>query len=387
MIFSQEDIKAFQETAASFAAKSIQPLLGHDTPDGDLSRVPGVLKEARENGLVASPDPESPGFETGIWGRFAVDMGPRVSLLLLEELAVACGGVALIAHVEGLASLVANFALQGPDVPEETAVALLEGGFVFSPTTFRYPSREAPARVETTAREEGDHIIISGSKEFVCQAPGTGAYIVFARTDDEWRALLVNEGDGGVKVESAGKRMGVRAASQVHLVLEEVRVAKDRELRFGGPGYEPVFQYLRFYWLGLLAAATGVARGALDMARQYARERYQCCTEIINHPGVSTLLIAEAESRISSCQSLLDRAAASSDDSLRDLVRAAKARLTGLDNASRAVTDSLQVFGGYGYMEDYGMEKRYRDINTLKSVGGSARDMKTVVAGFEETMP
>jgi len=386
MIFSQEDIKAFQEMAASFAAKSVQPLLGRDSPDGDLSCVRGVLAEARDNGLIASPDPESPGFETGVWGKFAVDMGPRVSLLLLEELAVACGGVAHIVHVWGLGSLVGNLALQRPEMPEETVVALFEGGFPFSAQVLRYPESRSPAEVRTVVERVKDEVILKGRKDFVYQPADTRAYIVFARDGNEWRAFLVDAETEGLKREDAGKVMGLRAASLVHLVFKDVKISGDRELQFGCPGYEPVLQYVRFYWLGVLAVAAGVARGALRMAEQYAHERYQCCTEIINHPAVGALLLAEAESRINACRSLLDHASAGSGDSFQDLSVAAQAKLVGMDLASRAVTDSLQVFGGYGYMEDYGMEKRYRDINTLKSVGGGARDMKTVVAGFREVL-
>ncbi|MFO8058837.1 MAG: acyl-CoA dehydrogenase [bacterium] len=384
MIFSQEDIRAFQNMAESFAEKSIRPVLGHDTPDGDLARVPALMEKARENGLIASSNPEAPGHETGIWGRFAKDMGPRVSLLLLEELAAACGGVALNAHVLGLSALVAGSALECPEVPENTAVALLEGGFAFTPEVLRYPSRQFPAAVETVAEDRGDEVALDGRKDFVCQAEGTRAYIVFARTGDEWRAFLADTDAHGLKAESAGRRMGLRSAPVVHLVLEDVRVGKERELQFGHPGYEAVLEYLRFYWLGNLAIATGVARGALDAALAYARERYQCCTEIINHPGVNSLLLGKAEAGIAACQSLLDRASAGSGESFRNVAEAAGARLAGLDHAARAVTDCLQAFGGYGYMEDYGMEKRYRDVNTLKCMGGGPRDMKAVIVGFRE---
>src|SRR4030042_621250 len=89
---SREELAAFREMAASFAKKTIAPMLAHESPDGNLEMLPAILHQGQEAGLLASPRPEAAGRETGIWGSQTLTHGPAVSAMLLEELAVVCGG-------------------------------------------------------------------------------------------------------------------------------------------------------------------------------------------------------------------------------------------------------------------------------------------------------
>jgi len=381
---SREDIQAFKEMAGSFSKRSIAPILAHESPDGDLSKLPGILREAFDTGLLASPSPEAPGHETGIWGSHVLDAGPRLSLLLLEELAVACGGAAMNLHALGIASLLLQMAKDLPGKKEEpAAVALCENGFPPGPGTVMNPDAASPARIETIAKKDGDGYVLTGAKHFVWQGVGTGAYLVFARADKEWLAFLVPAKADGLKAEDVGFRMGLRACPLVHLNLDNVKA--DAPLEFERPMPEVVSEYLRLWWLGQVAIAAGIARGAVAAAWDYAEERFQGCTEIINHPGMG-MLFSDSEARVLACQGLLDRAATQNGSPKNALRDAARAKLNGLYAALGAVTDSLQVFGGYGYMEDYRMEKRYRDVNTLKSAGGGPRDLRMIIAeiGREE---
>ena len=151
---SKEERAAFIEMAASFARRSIGPILEHESADGDLSRIPGILDQAFETGLLASPDPEAPGHQAGIWGTHTALHGPRLSLSLLEELAVACGGTAINLHALGLGSLIAGMAKNPPPLPGRIAVALNENGFPPWPGTIREPAGQNPARIETVASKD-----------------------------------------------------------------------------------------------------------------------------------------------------------------------------------------------------------------------------------------
>lgn len=380
MTLGPEEQAAFREMAASFAARSIRPILDHESPDGEVSRVGAIMEEAFNTGLLSSARTDAPGHETGVWGKNLAEHGPRVSLMLLEELAAACGGVAMNVHVLGLGGMVLGMAVNRPsNPPARVAVALCEGGFPPGPDTIDDPSRTAPARVETEAAAQGDGFVITGKKEFVYQGEGTEAFLVFARMEREWAVFLVPKDTEGLTVEETGPRMGLRACPLVDLDLKSVRVDKSTRLEFSIPLPEVVMEYLRLWWLGNVAIGAGVARSALAAAREYALERYQGCTEIINHPGMGSLL-ADSESRILVCQGLLDRAGAEGLKGRKALLLAAEAKLRGSLDAAAAVTDSLQVFGGYGYMEDYRMEKRFRDINTLKCAGGGPRDLRMIIS-------
>lgn len=376
----QQEQSAFREMAAAFARRAVRPLLEHDSPDGDLDRIPAVLADADQSGLLASPRPEAAGYETGIFGRHTLDSGPRVSLLLLEELGVACGGVAMNFLALGLGSLVLGLAKNSPaGRPGRAVVALAEGGFPPGLSVIRDPSRSDPAKIRTVAVKKDDGYQLEGRKDFVYQSAGTEAYLVFARIEKDWAVFLVPAGAEGVKLEDAGDRMGLRGCELKHLVLTGARVPAEARLEFPGPLPEVAMEGLRLTWLGQLAIGTGIARGAITAARQYAAERYQGCAEIINHPGMRSLL-ADSETRVLTSQALLDRAALEPGQSQRALLRAAEAKLSGLPACAAAVTDCLQIFGGYGYMEDYRMEKRYRDVNTLKGALGGPRDLRSLVA-------
>ncbi|HUT52605.1 MAG TPA: acyl-CoA dehydrogenase [bacterium] len=381
---TRDDWAAFQEMASGFAKRSIRPILEHESPDGDLDRVPAVLKEAHETGLLASPDPDAPGFETGVWGRHALSDGPLLSLRLLSELAHACGGVAMSIHAAGLAALVIGMAENAAGLKAgRAAVALSENGFPPGFGTILDPSRAEPARIETVA-EHKDGWTLRGRKDFVYLAPETDAFVVFAREGSEWRAFLVPASGEGVRVEDAGHRMGLRACGLKHVILNRARAGDDALLKFARPAPEAVMEYLRTWWLGMAAIGSGIAKSAEEAARGYAEERYQGTTEIIHHPAVNALMLAQARARTESCAAVTERAALADGGARRSLLAAAQAKLTGLSDAAQAVTDSLQVFGGYGYMEDYRMEKRYRDVNTLKGAGGSARDLSLLIARIAE---
>jgi alkylation response protein AidB-like acyl-CoA dehydrogenase len=378
---TREDWAAFREMAASFAKRSVRPILEHESPDGDLDRVPAVMKEAFTTGLLASPDPEAPGFETGIWGRHALSAGPLLSLELLTELAHACAGVAMSIHAAGLASLVLGMAGNAPGRKiSRPAVALSENGFVPGLGTIMDPSRSEPARIETTAEHKDGAWTLQGRKDFVYQAPDTDAFLVFAREGGEWRVFVVPVDHEGVKVEDAGHRLGLRACLLKNVILNRARFPEDSLLKFARPASQVVMECLRLNWLGQAALAAGIGRSAEEAARQYASERFQGGAEIIAHPAVNMMMLAEARARTEACAAALTRAAQAEGPARSLLGAAAQAKLTGLGEAARAVTDSLQVFGGYGYMEDYRMEKRYRDVNTLKCAGGSPRELAMIIA-------
>jgi len=384
MAIGNEERAAFRDMAASFARRSIGPVLEHDSPDGDLDRVPGVLDQARETGLLTSTDPSAPGYEAGVWGRHVLDQGPEVSLMLLEELAVSCAGVAMNLHVTGLGCHAVAMARNLPEpVPDRPAAAICENGFLPGPAVIKDPSRNEPAAVNTTAEKKGGDYLISGEKNFVYAGHGADGFVVFAREGQEWAAFLVPVETPGLTVRDAGHRMGLRACPLYHIKLEGVKVPEGNRLSYPGPVSEVVSELMRLFWLGAASMGAGAARGALAEARAYAAERYQGGTEIINHPGVNAMLLGSSEAAIDSCRAIASLACAEGG-SRKGLLAAARAKLEGIEVAARAVTDCLQVFGGYGYMEDYPMEKRYRDINTLRYASGGPRELRLMIAGLSE---
>ena len=162
-----------------------------------------------------------------------------------------------------------------------------------------------------------------------------------------------------------------------HLTLKGVQIPLEARLD-DGDALPLLIRSLSLHWLGLAAIGAGIARGAVKAARKYASERYQGGTMLENHP-VIRMLIAGAESNMEAAGALAARAGDMHLDTPEIMRASAIARLTGLQLSTEAVTDSLQVFGGYGYMEDYGMEKRLRDVTVLKSMAGTPQYLKQFI--------
>jgi acyl-CoA dehydrogenase len=353
------ELETVRKTARSFAERAIAPLLAAETRDGELSRVEAVLDEAEAVGLLATADPASPGHDWGVWGRAWADEPPSGALAILEEIAAACAGAAACVHAAGLGAF--ELAGAGGRV-RRAAVALLEQPLHPEPVDLPGPSAVL-APLETRLAAGAGGLLCSGRKAFVCAAPATDAYVVYAQEGAEALRILVPATARGLVVEDAGPRLGLAACRLEHLQLREVPVAEAQRLEPREPD-----ELLVRLWLGLAAIAAGNARGALDEAVRYAQDRYQGGGPIVRHAAVR-LLLGESEARIAAARAWI-LAAAAEPAGLGSLRAAAMLKACVTRDCARAVSDCLQVFGGYGYMEDQRMEKRLRDALAIAAMAG-----------------
>ncbi len=360
---SPEEIFAFKELAQKFSQHTISSMLSAEFSDGDLSKLPEILRAGNETGLLASSENTY-----GIWGAELPDAG--LSLELLTLLAESCAGVALCFHLQGVASQLLQRAFgQKNSFPEYAAIALQESAGLPSAAALFQGQPPSPGDWSTTARADGENYIVSGSKYFVYSGPKNEAYLVFARSHSEWALFLVPADRPGLHRESVEHRTGLRACRVEHLSFDNISLDKNQSAAIPDAG-EHLLQVLYMHWLGLSAIAVGTARGALSAAQKYTAERYQGGTEIKDHAAINNLL-AQAETNIFTAEALLMREWPLHQINQHHLKQVAMTKLSVMDLCARAVTDALQTFGGYGYMEDYGMEKRLRDITTLKSMAGA----------------
>ena len=373
---SQEEITHYKDLARTFAKKSVASLFGGEHPDGDLSRLPSVLDTAFTIGLAASPDRSMPGSQYGIWGSATNELGPAPSLILLATVAETCGGVAMCLHAQGVASNLALVA-RGPSAPVRVRLCLQEGPYPPSAAVLAAPGDNAPARIETVAAEEGGKYVIRGAKSFSYAIEGATASVVLARLGERWACFLVPSGDPRIAVTEAGRRTGLRACRLDHVAFDGVEVPREARID-DGDGKALAGRALFLNWAGMSAIAAGIARGAVAAARAYADERYQGGALIREHAAVK-MLIAGAAAAADAAGSAVMALADCDIGSRAALARAAGTKLSVTGLCMRAVSDSLQVFGGYGYMEDFGMEKRLRDMAVLRSAGGPPTYLKQAV--------
>ena len=378
-----EDIVHYQDLARQFAKKALLPIFQGEYSDGNLSLLPEILKTAFETGIAATPDESLAGCEYGIWGGATDEQGIMPSLLLLSIIAETCGGVAMCLHAQGVASnLLLAAKRKLPFTPVRVGLGLQEE---FCPPflgTIISPVQDAPARITTTAVQKGNHYIINGSKSFVYSMNGIDAYVVLARVNDQWGCFLVDANEKGIERIDVGARTGLRACLVEQVTFNHVEIPQEARVD-DGDAREMVIRALGLNWTGMAAIGLGIAKGASAAAIKYSAERYQGGTQIEEHPAVK-MLIAGAEASIAAAEATLFSLQEGSFTSFKGLKKAASAKLIIMDICSRAVTDCLQTFGGYGYMEDFGMEKRLRDVTVLKSAFGSTTYLKQLIFDIEK---
>jgi alkylation response protein AidB-like acyl-CoA dehydrogenase len=337
--------------------------------DGDLERLGALIDEAEAVGLMATPDPDSHGHEYGVWGTACLEGGATASLVMLDEVARVCAGVAYCLHAAGLGAL----ELTGSELrTRRVAVALIEDGW-------RLPDADidglAPDATPNRARMAS--VAPRGTRAFVHAVPGWEGCVVYGAGQGGWQRAFVGREDGGLKVAPAERTMGLAAVETVELTFAGAAALPEPRLTPRSPR-----SYLTRHLLGVAAIALGNARGAVAAAREYAGQRFQGGGQIESHAAVHAL-IGDAVSRVEAGAAFLHRAAERDVDSAAALPTAAAAKLRLTVDCCQAVTDSLQAFGGYGYMEDYGLEKRLRDAMSLKSMTPAPDVLRRMVAGAD----
>ena len=351
-----ELLEAFRETSTRFARREIAAMVGVETRDGVLERVPDVLAQAELAGLLASPDPSSPGHEYGVWGRAADTEGAQASVCVLQALATECAGVAACVHFAGLGS--AETTTEGPPV----GVGML-GDFELSWSSIQTPPATAP-RLQNGR--------LSGQVPFVYAPPGATRFVVYAAAEEGWARVSIEAG-AGLTIEPRGGRLGLAALQCWSLRFDDAEASP-------APQRSPAV-YLRRLTLGLAAIAVGNAQGALRIADAYVAERYQGGRQIEEHAAVQ-LLLGDSRSRVASADATLRFASAC--EGPQALWQALSAKLRVTRASQQAVTDCMQVLGGYGYMEDYRIEKRLRDAMALTSMCLKPDTLRRLCAGKEQ---
>lgn len=358
-------VRGLARTARDFCRRHVSPMLAADGKNGDLEQLPALLEEAEAIGLMASSDPDSPGHEYGVWGRACIEDGPTASLVILEEMARTCAGVACCVHAAGLGGL--ELAGSGHQI-KRVAVALLEDGCRLPVT-----DRDRPPPDVTTIVAADGGVVVLGTKPFVQAVPGWDGCVVYGAGHGGWQRALVRRSDAGLGVAPVGQRMGLAAIECVDLDFTGATVRPDHHLEPRSP-----WSYLARHLLGLSAIAVGNARAAVNAACEYAEQRFQGGGQIEDHAAVQAL-IGDAMSRVDAAEAYLLQAAGKWVDGTSPLHTAAAVKLRLTVDCCQAVTDSLQVLGGYGYMEDYGLEKRLRDAMTLKTMSVAPEDLRRML--------
>lgn len=357
-----DDTGLLLDTVQRFAAKAEQRLFGAQLPDGDLAAVEELLAEAGALGLLAGLDPDAGGW--GVWGARVETEGAATSLSMLRSLGRVCAGLAAAVHAQGLGVLLLGAPAGG--LPEDARLAAVftpPVGVAVDPRTFGAGLRLRDGQLSGTAR----FALLPGRADVLVLAARTGAAAL-----DGWAVVAVAADTAGIGLVPTGARIGLRACGVADVRARQVRVA-DADLRATGAAAEYRLQLtVGCDWLGQAAIALGAAERAVADAADYARSRVQGGAPIGAHAAIQ-LLLSRAEHDVAVLADVLGRHARTPVTDLEPagLLRwAADARLVAGEHATRAVTDALQTLGGYGYMDEYGLSKRLRDLSALRVLHG-----------------
>jgi alkylation response protein AidB-like acyl-CoA dehydrogenase len=311
--------------------------------------------------------------------------GDNVSICLcVEELARVCGSSALM--VVGQAVGLYPVVLGGSDEVKSLCFRRVseEGALAAFCLTEPEAGSDA-ASISTAARADGDHYILNGTKCFVTNGGVAGFYSVMAKTDPSagsrgMSTFLVERDTPGVSVGKAEDKLGMRGSSTTELILEDARVPRGNLLGGEGQGFSIAMKTLDMSRPVVGALALGIAEGAFEVARDYAKERVQFGRPIIQHEAVGFML-ADMATLIEASRGLVYRAADMFDSGDPGLsVIASMAKSFSSDAAMKVTGDAIQVLGGYGYTNEYPLGRMLRDAKVTQIFEGTNQIQRLVIA-------
>jgi butyryl-CoA dehydrogenase len=368
-----EEHRLVQSTVREWATSRLLPLAGE--MDRTERYPPELLRELGEMGLMGVFIPE----EYGGGGMDTVSY-----CIAVEEIARAEAALAAVLSVNN--SLVCYPILAfGTEHQKRVYLAALARGRQVGCYCLTEPTAGSDAAaIGTTARDTGDHWVLDGTKIFVTNGVEADVLIVYARSGEApgsrgISAFIAERGDPGLTVGKVEHKLGIRASSTCEIVLEECRLPKDRLLGERGKGFHIALATLDGGRIGIASQALGIARAAMEDAIAYAKERRQFGRPIAEFQATQWK-IADMATRIQAGRLLTYRAAWIRDQGRRHVKESSMAKLFASETAMWAAMQAVQIFGGYGYIQEYPVERHFRDAKITEIYEGTSEVQRLVIA-------
>lgn len=370
-----EEQGAIIATARAFTAEHVRPFTAQWDRDSHFE--PTLIKQLGELGFLGMLLPAE---------YDGLGLDACTYLLALEEIAAADASTALMMSVHNsLPTQMLNAfgtAAQKRRFLAPMARGELLGAFALSESD---AGSDASA-IRCQAHREGDAWILDGTKAWVTSGSHAGVIIAMVRTDspDARRgskgisAFILTPDLPGFGVGKKEDKMGMRASPTVSLVFDRMRVPADRMVGAEGMGFIYAMHSLEHGRLGIAAQSIGIARAAFEAARLYARERKQFNTPIAEFQGIQFKL-ADMATRITAARALLQVTAAAKDRGMEVSGEVSMCKLFASEMAMWVTTQAVQVFGGYGYVKEYPVEKYFRDAKVTEIYEGTSEVQRIII--------
>ena len=372
MQFTEEQV-LIQDMAKSFAVEQIKPFAAEWDETGTFPQQ--ALKHMGELGFLGMLVPEQ-------WG--GSETGNLAYVLALEEIAAADGATSTIMSVHNSVGCVPilNF---GTDAQKQRFLKPLAQGEMIGAFALTEPHTGSDAAaIKTRAVKDGDDYILNGAKQFITSGHNAGVIIVFAVTDPSagkkgMSAFLVPRDSVGYEVIRVEEKLGLHASDTCQIALTDVRLHKTMMLGQEGDGLKIALSNLEGGRIGIAAQAVGLARAALEEATRYAKERVAFGKPIFEQQAISFRLASMA-TEIHAARHMVQYAARLKEAGQPCLTEASMAKLFSSEMTERVCSQALQIFGGYGYLKDFPIERIYRDARICQIYEGTSDIQRLVIA-------
>ncbi len=370
--FLTEEQKMVQELAGQIAREKIRPVRAQlDETEEFPWEIMKILAQADLFGLYI---PEEYG---GMGG------GILENCLAVEKLGEACIGIATTFAASGLGAY--PILLHGSDDLKSKYLPQIACGKKLAAFGLTEPGAGSDVSgIQTSAVRDGDHYILNGSKQWITNGGEAEIYSVLAITDRSKGArggsfFVLEKGDPGFSFGKKEKKLGIRASATRELIFQDCRIPKERLIGREGMGFIIAMKTFDKSRPGIGALGVGLAQGALDIAVEYARKRVQFNKPIISFQAVQHKL-AEMAIKTEASRALIYSIARYMDTEPNDSSKyAAMGKVFAADVAMEVATNAVQVLGGYGYMQDYPVEKMMRDAKILQIYEGTNEIQRNII--------
>jgi acyl-CoA dehydrogenase len=366
-----DEQKDLRELAHNFAEKEIRPVAWDY--DRDSTWPQEIIEKAWEVGLMNTHIAEQYG-------------GPGLDYLsgclIEEEMGWGCSGIGTTLMANGLAS--APVGLGGSEEVKKKYLGMLAEAPKLASFCLTEPDAGSDvAGMKTTALKKGDKYVLNGSKCFITNGQYADWYTVYAKTDKDAghrgiSAFLVPR-DDTIVIDKKEDKLGQRASNTATVVFNETEVPAANLLGEENHGFKLAMMTLDRTRPGVSALAVGIGRAAFEFAAEYSKERVQFGVPIAMHQAVA-FMIADMATKVEAARLLVWQSAALLDNGIRNTLASSHAKRFAADSAMEITVDAVQVYGGYGFIKEYPVEKLMRDAKIMQLYEGTSQIQRLVIA-------
>jgi butyryl-CoA dehydrogenase len=362
-----------RDMARQFAAERLAPTAGERDRTKAFPRE--QLREMGELGLLGMVVPEE-------WGGAGTDYVSYA--LAIEEIAAGDGAVSTIMSVHNSVGCAPVMRFGNQEQKERFLRPMARGELLAAFCLTEPQAGSDASALRTRARRDGDHYVLDGTKQFITSGSTAGVAIVFAVTDPDAgkkgiSAFIVPTDTPGYGVARIEDKLGQNCSDTAQIVFEGCRIPAELRLGEEGQGYRIALANLEGGRIGIASQSIGMARSAYEHALRYARERTSMGVPIIQHQAVAFRL-ADMATRIEAARQLALHAASLREAGIPCLKEAAMAKLYASEMAEKVCSDAIQIHGGYGYLEDFPVERIYRDVRVCQIYEGTSDIQRLIIS-------